>query len=147
MDKMEIKKFMAEQLETGNSLSDVQQMVNEKFKTKFSYMEIRIMAAELENIDWSKNDPAPAEKPADKEIDPAAAPGASAGGTVVEVSKLVRPGAAMSGTVKFASGASATWLLDRSGGLGFDDVNGEPTEEDTKLFLEELRRVLQGGAR
>ncbi len=146
MDKMAIKKFMAEQLEAGNTLSDVQQMVNEKFKTRFSYMEIRIMAAELENIDWTKNDPVPVEKPAEKDAD-AAAPGASAGGTVVEVSKLVRPGAAMSGTVKFASGASATWLLDRSGGLGFDDVNGEPTEEDTKLFLEELRRVLQGGAR
>lgn len=146
MDKMKIKKFMAEQLEAGKSLSEIQQMVNEKFAARFSYMEIRILAAELENIDWSKNDPAPEEKTAEKDI--AAIPAGPADGqTVVEVSKLVRPGAAMSGTVKFASGATATWLLDRAGGLGFDDVNGEPTEEDTKLFLEELRRVLQGGAR
>jgi hypothetical protein len=145
MDKIEIKKFMAEQLEAGNSLSDIQQMVNEKFGKKFSYMEIRILAAELENIDWSKNDPAPEEKTEEKDI--AAALGPADGQTIVEVSKLVRPGAAMSGTVKFASGATATWMLDRSGGLGFDDVNGEPTEEDTKLFVEELRRSLQGGAR
>ncbi len=142
MDNMEIKKFMAEQLEAGNSLSDIQQMVNEKFKKKFSYMEIRIMAADLENIDWTKNDPVPAEK---KE-DPAKTipPGAADGNTVVEISKLMRPGAMMNGTVKFASGASATWILDRSGGLGFDDLVGEPTEDDTKLFLEELKKLLGG---
>lgn len=145
MDDMKIKKFMAEQLEEGHSLSDIQQMINEKFKTKLSYMEIRIMASELENIDWSKNDPVPEEKPIEEDELEAPAPGAADGNTVVEVSKLVRPGAAMSGSVKFASGASATWILDQMGRLGFDDTVGEPTEEDMKAFVDELKAKLQGG--
>ncbi len=147
MDDMAIKKFMAEQLDAGNSLSDIQQMINEKFKTKLSYMEIRIMASELENIDWSKNDPVPEAKPEEDDDESAAAPapGAADGNTVVEISKLVRPGAAMSGSVKFASGASATWVLDQMGRLGFDDTVGEPTEADMKAFVDELKAKLQGG--
>lgn len=146
MDDIDIKKFMAEKLNEGVSLSDIQKEIQEKFNRRMSYMDVRVMASTLDNIDWSKNDPV--EEPAkdiaeDEAKKPQPAPGD--GNTVVEVSKLVRPGAAMSGTVKFASGAQADWILDQRGGLGFDNVVGEPTEADTKAFIAELQRKLQSG--
>ena len=92
-------------------------------------MEIRILASELDDIDWDAHDPkaqakkkAEAEKQAKSEADAKAVPGAEAedavaepvsgGATTVEVSKLVRPGAALSGSVKFGSGSSADWYVD-----------------------------------
>ena len=146
MNDIEIKKFMAERLDAGASLSDIQKEIQEKFKRKMSYMDVRIMASTLENIDWTKNDPVEVEKDQNEELDLEASetePGD--GTTTVEISKLVRPGAAMSGTVKFASGAKADWILDQRGGLGFDNVVGKPSEEDTKAFVAELQKMVQSG--
>ena len=67
---------------------------------------------------------------------------AGAGATKVEISRLARPGAYIHGTVQFASGASAEWLIDQMGQLGLDKVNGEPTEEDFADFQKELKNLL-----
>lgn len=146
MNDIKIKKFMVEELNAGNSLSDIQKAIEEKFKRKMSYMDVRIMASTLEDIDWTKNDPVEEVKKPDEDLDlEASNPEPGDGKTTVEISKLVRPGAAMSGTVKFASGAKADWILDQRGGLGFDNVVGEPSEEDTKAFVAELQKMAQGG--
>ena len=64
----EIKKFMAEKIAENVSLSDIQTMVNEKFNAHMTFMDIRILASELE-VDWRSE----AEKnpPAEEEKDPA----------------------------------------------------------------------------
>ena len=54
---LEIKRFIAEQLASGISLSEIQKLVNEKFQTKLTFLDIRILASELENIDWNAHDP------------------------------------------------------------------------------------------
>ena len=125
-------------------------------------MDIRILASTLD-IDWqakgrekkAEEKPAPAEEPAAEELPasdeaqaaPAgAAPGAGAGRTVVEVSKLMRPGTALSGTVKFASGSTADWYIDQTGRLGLENLQGErPTQEDIQQFQAELERAVYGG--
>ena len=56
-NEVEIKRFMAEQLQQGLSLSEIQQLVNDKFKVKMTYMDIRILASELDTIDWKALDP------------------------------------------------------------------------------------------
>ena len=163
-NEVEIKRFMAEQLQQGLSLSEIQQLVNDKFKVKMTYMDIRILASELDTIDWKALDPraqAEAAKKAKGEAEAkaaeAAAPGAEAaedvpgtaaapagqGSTVVELSKIARPGMMLSGTVKFASGSTADWYVDQMGRLGFDKLDGEPTEEDIREFQTELRKVLR----
>ena len=147
---LEIKRFMAQKLEEGESLSNVQKLVNEKFGTRYTFMEIRILASELEGIDWGALDPKqPAPPAAEKEKDDAAAPSepsaAMGGKTVVEVSKLVRPGTALSGTVTFRSGSSAEWYVDSYGRLGLENLRGEqPTEEDVRDFQIELQKQLGG---
>ena len=91
--------------------------------------------------------PAPAEKPAEAApaADNAAAPADEAapatGKTKVEMSRVVRPGAAAEGTVSFGSGASAVWVIDQLGRLGLEKVVGEYTENDIREFQQELARL------
>ena len=162
--EMSIKRFMAQELENGKSLSEIQQLVNEKFSQRMTYMEIRILASELDSVDWKALDPraqAEAAKKAKEEEakktdgtepggdipedadEPAAAPaGAAAGKTVVELSKLARPGMMLSGTVKFASGSTAEWYVDNMGRLGLENLKGDkPTPEDIEAFQIELENV------
>jgi len=162
--EMSIKRFMAQELQKGESLSEIQKLVNEKFSQHMTYMEIRILASELESVDWKALDPraqAEAAKKAKEEAekkaaetaeagdgtpetaegDAPAAP-AGAGKTVVELSKLARPGMMLSGTVKFASGSTAEWYVDNMGRLGLENLKGEkPTPEDIEAFQVELENV------
>ena len=162
--EMSIKRFMTEELQNGKSLSEIQKLVNEKFALHMTYMEIRILASELESVDWKALDPraqAEAAKRAKEEAkkasvgteaggdvtettegEAAAAPAGAAGKTVVELSKLARPGMMLSGTVKFASGSTAEWYVDNMGRLGLENIKGEkPTPEDIEAFQIELENV------
>ena len=169
--------FIMECLNGGMSLSELQNQLAERFDLHLTYMELRMLTADLQ-INWSKQDAkaeaakpknkpapsaaaapkAPAEPPeydVDNEIPeepPAAAPEAAAGDdalrgqTTVEVSKVVRPGAAVSGTVKFGSGASGEWYLDQFGRLGFipDEGSGQPDQQDIQEFQMEVQKALGG---
>jgi len=166
MDKVlenEIKAYMAGRIAQGVSLSDIQTEVNEKFSQKYTYMDIRILASALD-IDWeakgkekkAEEKPAQEEEGSAEEAPAAAGPAAeepaagpadgAAGKTVVEVSKLMRPGTALSGTVKFASGSTADWYIDQTGRLGLENLQGDrPTQEDIRQFQTELERAVYGG--
>jgi len=166
MDKAlenEIKSYMADRIARGVSLSDIQTEVNEKFSQKYTYMDIRILASTLD-IDWeakgkekkAEEKPAQESEASSGEAPAAAEPAAeesaagpadgAAGKTVVEVSKLMRPGTALSGTVKFASGSTADWYIDQTGRLGLENLQGaRPTQEDIQQFQTELERAVYGG--
>jgi len=68
------------------------------------------------------------------------------GGTKITLDETPHPGAALSGTAVFASGASGKWALSRNGRLGFEPDEGskEPDENDWQLFQAELQKTLQG---
>lgn len=140
MDNLEIKKFIASELALDKTLSEIQQAVNEKFSTKMTFMDIRILASELDNIDWGKNDKK-VEKVAEKVEEPQAVEPNLSGKTLIEVSKLVRPGMVANGSVTFLSGASAEWFIDHTGRLGLDKVTGQPTKEDAQDFQTELQKL------
>ena len=156
MDKAlenDIKIFMASRIAEGISLSDIQNEVNEKFQQSMTYMDIRILAAGLD-IDWQAKAAAKAEEEKKEEetaeeaaAAPEEAPAASADGqTVVEISKLMRPGTALSGSVKFASGSTADWYIDQTGRLGLENLVGnQPTQEDIQQFQIELEKAVYGG--
>lgn len=155
MDKAlenDIKIFMASRIAEGISLSDIQNEVNEKFQQSMTYMDIRILAAGLD-IDWQAKAAAKAEEEkkeeenAPEEAAAEEAPAAPADGkTVVEISKLMRPGTALSGSVKFASGSTADWYIDQTGRLGLENLVGsQPTQEDIQQFQVELEKAVYGG--
>jgi hypothetical protein len=140
MDNNEIKKFMAKELNDGTSLSDIQKLLADEHETRITFLDLRILASELENIEWEKPEEPVEEEEAEAEVEQP-----EATGTVVEVSKLIRPGAVANGSVKFASGASAEWILNQQGQLGLDKAKGEATEDDIKEFQAELQKIFAQG--
>ncbi|MCP4177075.1 MAG: hypothetical protein GY756_04840 [bacterium] len=153
MNKEEIKILVGELLNEGISLSDIQKKLQNDHEVKMTFFDLRLLASELESIDWSKQKAdikaAKAAKKAEEEKEKAAKDAENSdeisSGTVVEVSKLTRPGSVANGSVKFASGAKAEWILDQAGRLALDKSEGEPTEEDIQEFQAELQKVLSNG--
>ena len=158
MTNEEIKQFVAERVSQGISLSKIQDELTEN-QVKITFMELRLIAAEidteeLEKLDKkveTKNPPAspetaepaaqkqteeqpeevPAtETPAEEPVPPTTEePAAPRGPTVVEISKLAMPGTVMNGSVKFGSGVTADWFLDQMGRLALDKVEGGKPNE------------------
>ena len=156
MQKEEIKKIVASLLNKGVSLSDIQKQLQNEHAVKMTFLGLRLIASEIESVDWSKQKADMAAKKAEDKAKEEAEKKAlesengeeeveDGGKTVVEVSKLTRPGAVANGSVKFASGATADWILDQYGRLGLDKPQGEPTKEDLKEFQAELQKLLSHG--
>lgn len=144
MDSSELKMTVARYLSEGVSLSDIQAKLDADHHYKIKFFDLRMLAAELENVDWEQFSPKKKEPAPESEIVPES-PSAGNGQTLVTVSKLVRPGMAASGSVTFASGATADWYVDSYGRPGLENPVGQPTEEDVKLFMPELQKVLTPG--
>ena len=152
MTQEEIKQFIADKTAEGMSLTAIQDALSAQ-GVKIRFMELRLLAAEIESV-LAKKDaekaaaeaPAPEEKKAEEAPAPAApAPDGAAkvrGRTTVSVSPIQRPGFAMSGSVSFGSGVTADWYVDQTGRLGLDNASGQPDEQDIQEFQLELRKAL-----
>ncbi len=164
MERSELKRIISDYLHKGVGLSEIQDKLKAEHSEQITFLELRLLASELENVDWKKvsgeTDKEP-EKPKKKTVakdieedadmeeeeeeEISSGPGDWEQGTVVEISKIARPGAALSGSVKFSSGAKADWVLDQFGRLMFENAKGKPTQKDLKEFQAELQRKLGAG--
>ena len=72
-----------------------------------------------------------------------AAPGVST--LTLEVDRIMRPGAVVSGTVTFSDGVSGKWALDQQGRLMLDTPQKgyQPSPADVQSFQRELQTQLQ----
>jgi hypothetical protein len=116
--KAQVTKWVAE----GASLAEVQKRLASEFTLSLTYMDTRFL---LDDLNLTVKDAPKAPSPAADLTNappppPAALPGGPpVGGKVrVAVDKIVRPGAAMSGSVTFSDGQTADWQLDQTGRLG-----------------------------
>lgn len=154
MTQEEIKLFIADKTAEGMSLTAIQDALSAQ-GVKIRFMELRLLAAEIESVLAKKEaEKAAAEAPAPEEKKPEEAPAAPAetpapaggekvrGATTVSVSPIQRPGFAMSGSVSFGSGVTADWYVDQTGRLGLDNASGQPDEQDIQEFQIELRKAL-----
>jgi hypothetical protein len=82
---------------------------------------------------------------ADNVDDLAGAAPAGAGGVKVDLDRVVRPGAAVSGSVTFSDGTSGKWAMDQYGRLMLDTGKKgyQPAAADVQAFQRELSRQLQ----
>lgn len=147
MDLEQRKQFVAQKLNAGLSLGDVQKALAEEGVT-MTYLDLRLLASELK-VDWQKQDAKKVVPKAPAVVtdgDDAGADAVPASGTQVTVGRLVRPGASMSGEVTFGSGARGEWWIDSYGRLGYNPAKGslKPTEQDLREFQTELQRKLSG---
>ncbi|EDY81031.1 hypothetical protein VDG1235_648 [Verrucomicrobiia bacterium DG1235] len=141
----EQKSQVAKLLADGAGIADIQRTIVDEFKIQMTYMEVRFL---LDDLDLDLAAP-PAPEPEEEDTSEAEAIPAEAelvGGSVkVEMDKIKRPGAALSGDVTFSDGVSAKWYVDPHGRLGLDtDQEGyQPSPEDIENFQLELQRQMQ----
>jgi hypothetical protein len=97
--------------------------------------------AKVDDPEAAIEDPEMVEEPAD---DLSAIP-AGASNVKVEVDRLVRPGAVVSGSVTFSDGTTAKWALDQLGRLMLDSSKKgyQPPASDVQAFQQELSTQLQ----
>lgn len=91
-------------------------------------------------VDLSKSTPAGGNQPGeDFESE------AGLGNVTVELDRVVKAGAIVSGSVKFSDGKMATWSLDQMGRLALSGVKEgyRPSQDDLQAFQQELSRLLQ----
>ncbi len=139
----------------GESIAGVQKRLEEEFEISITYMDARFLIDDL-NLELKDKEPTPSPtadlsaqsppppspgQPADQ-----ASPENIAGGSVsIELDKLTRPGAVVSGDVTFSDGVTAKWALDQQGRLMLDasQENYQPSKDDLTAFQTELSRELQ----
>lgn len=149
------KATITEWIQDGRSLAEVQRRIREEFALSMTYMDVRFLVDDL-NITMAEPE---AEAPADDAADDAASDAAAveatdpeivddggSGGVSVDVDAVMRPGALVSGTVRFSDGVSLGWQLSASGQLGLlpgDDPEYRPGPEDVQAFQKQLEEVLR----
>lgn len=146
MEELEIKKIVAKHLNEGQTLNDIHKILSDEHSVKMTFMELRLLSSEIEDMDWSQFDPKKEEPEEDENSEVNEVSGEVQSGTQIEMNKVQRPGAMMSGSVVFLSGVKGEWVIDQYGSLdlGLEDENQQPTEEDMEDFQITLRQKLQG---
>lgn len=154
----EQKGLVAQWVKEGCGLSEIQRRLADQFKLNLLYMDVRFLLIELGlNLQEKKSSPPP-KKDLSAPPAPGPVPGAgeapgipglpgepAPGGVVVDVDRLMRPGALVSGTVVFSDGVKATWMLDQAGrlALGGADKTYRPSAQDVQEFQVSIARELQ----
>lgn len=143
MTEQERNQIVAEKLNEGWSLGDVQRHLDEEYGEKITFLALRLLAAELD-VDWDRIDEEQGKgEEVVQDVTQVPTEEGEGGGTRVTISKVVRPGAALSGDVVFKSGVRAEWYVDAMGRLGLNpEGEARPTEDDLQDFQEELQRQL-----
>ena len=148
------KQKVAEWIEAGLKIAEIQKRLEADFGLRQTYMEVRLLIDDLKLV--PKN-PAP---PKQEIVNPAPAPAVptaaalpgqpapepAAGGSVtVSMDQIARPGAMVSGSVTFSDGQTAAWYLDEAGRLGLVPAQQgyKPASTDVQAFQRALQAEMQ----
>lgn len=158
----EQKKLVAQWVKEGCGLSELQRRMADQLKLNLTYMDVRFLMIELGLELQDKKTatpvkdlsvaatPPPSRQAAETgdsvpdDLDSEPMPGS--GRVTVDVDRIVRPGALVSGNVVFSDGVKATWALDQMGrlSLGAADKTYRPSAQDVQEFqvaiAQELRK-------
>ena len=146
LNESQIKK-VSEWIAEGLKLSEIQKRLSSELDIHPTYMEVRFL---VDDLKLTPKDVEPVVTP------PAAAtaaapptgqlgePAGGAGGVSVSVDQVMRPGAAVSGSVTFSDGNSAVWYIDQLGrpGLIPEQAGYKPSAADLQQFQAALEAEL-----
>ena len=145
LDETQQKKVAA-WINEGLKLSDIQNRLETECCLRLTYLDVRLI---VDDLKLKPKDPPAPPKPAPSapaesklSLGPAETPPANIG---VTVDQLTRPGALVSGKVKFSDGKSAEWILDQTGRLGLvpAEKGYKPSAADLQDFQIALQAELQ----
>jgi hypothetical protein len=138
------RKKVAAWINEGLKLAEIQKRLESELGLRLTYLEVRLL---VDDLKLKPKDPPPPPKAAPKPEDLlSTAPAAAVPGKVsVTVDQLARPGALVSGKVKFSDGKSAEWILDQAGRLGLvpSEKGYKPPTADVQEFQILLQQELQ----
>lgn len=150
--KQHVKQWVKE----GCGLSEIQKRLRNEFHLALTFMDVRFLVLDL-GIELKDNatlktmpaielDQASAKPAATAEtevLNDKAPPGN--GNVSVEIDRVMKPNALISGTVTFSDGVSGSWSLDQFGRLGLNTTRQgyRPSQEDLQSFQQELTHLIQ----
>jgi len=154
----EQKETIKQWVEEGCGLAEIQRRISSEFGTSMTYMDVRFLILDLDVAIKEEEDkkpaPPPPPPPPPPVAEPPAAPmpapeppappppgNAEAANVSVELDRLIKPGAIVSGTVTFSDGVTATWMLDQLGRLAIDPSQPgyRPSDADNEAFVRALQ--------
>jgi hypothetical protein len=126
----------------GLKLADIQKRLESELGLRLTYLEVRFL---VDDLKLKPKDPPPPPKTAPKPEDALAAAPTPPGKVSVTVDQLARPGAMVSGKVKFSDGKTGEWILDQAGRLGIvpAEKGYKPSPADQQEFQMALQHELQ----
>lgn len=132
----------------GESLGAIQKKLQEEFGLQMTYMEMRMLIADLEVSlrDKEQDRPKPAaETPASPIAEPDAKPKKAGAGVTVNLDNIAQPNTMVSGSVQFSDGENAYWAIDAMGRLALESNTPgyRPKEQDLVAFQSELRQAIR----
>lgn len=137
--KEQLKLWLAD----GLSLSEIYKQVSNAWKQPMTYMELRFLIDDLdlqftEKVKPVNEGPSTKKEALSEELE-------LLHQVVVEVDKVIRPGALVSGSVIFSDGVPAAWQLDQMGRIGLipSKEGYKPSETDIKEFQASLQEAMQ----
>jgi hypothetical protein len=151
------RRKVAEWIEQGAKLSEIQTRIGKEFGISMTYMDVRFLIDDLKLKPKDVQPVAPVAIAAAKQASsatPAKAPASGApgsepdavlgGGVSVTVDQIARPGAVVSGRVTFSDGKGGAWLIDQMGrpGLIPDQQGYRPSQTDIAQFQTKLQDEL-----
>jgi hypothetical protein len=148
------RRKVAEWIEQGAKLSEIQTRIGKEFGISMTYMDVRFLIDDLKLNPKDAQPVAPVTVGADKAAaaapakspagSPAPAKEPQVGGVSVIVDQVARPGAIVSGRVKFSDGKGGAWLIDQMGrpGLIADEQGYRPSPADIAEFQTQLQDEL-----
>lgn len=160
----EQKQTVGSWVQAGLGLSDIQKRLKTEFEISMSFIDVRFLVLDLNlkvqdkivaeptNLTAKKGAQAQPQQggpfrgaPAEPAgMDPSGEP--DLGGEVsVEIDRIKKPGAMVSGTVIFSDGVKASWMLDQHGRVAIEasQAGYRPPESDLMAFQQEIAKKLQ----
>ena len=152
------KKLVAQWIEQGAKLAEIQTRIASEFKLNLTYMGVRFLVDDLKLVPKDPvkapdpvlptpppAPPAAAAQPAPvHDLDGPPIPPAGATNVSVTVDQIARPGALVSGKVTFSDGQNAEWSLDQMGRLALaaQQKGYRPSQADVQAFQQALQSEL-----
>lgn len=146
------KELVQKWVTEGATLSEIQKRIKEELKIPITFMEARFLILDLglnikekepsaaRDVDLSKSVPSDTTQ-SEAELEQENVPG----NVSVELDRVVKAGAVVSGSVRFSDGETAAWSLDQFGRLALaaGKAGYRPSQDDLQAFQQELARLLQ----
>jgi|ERR1043166_3535935 hypothetical protein len=142
------RRKVAEWIEQGLKLSEIQSKLSKEFGIGMTYMDLRFL---IDDLKLRPKDPAPPTPAPEIAAAKTAAPATGAanakappGKVSLTVDSIAKPGAIVSGRVTFSDGKGGAWLIDQMGrpGLVPDQQGYRPPPEDIAEFQRQLQDEL-----